>query len=145
MTPQMLERARKNAEKTGMSWVEFRQGEASNLPVEAGTVDVVLSNCVINLVEDKARVFGEIARVLKPGGRMEISDMVFERGVPAGLHSSAEDWAGCINGALPEAEYLDLISQAGMNEVQVQRTKSGGSIAGVPVYSVHVSALKPVK
>jgi ubiquinone/menaquinone biosynthesis C-methylase UbiE/DNA-binding HxlR family transcriptional regulator len=142
MTPQMLERARANAKKTGMSWVEFRQGEASSLPVESGTVDVVLSNCVINLVEDKGKVFKEIARVLRPGGRLEISDMVFARGIPASLHSEAKEWAGCVNGALPEAEYLDLIAAAGMGQIQVQRTKSGGAIAGVPVYSVHVSARK---
>lgn len=142
MTPQMLERARANAEKTGMGWVEFRSGEASNLPLESSTVDVVLSNCVINLVEDKGKVFREIARVLKPGGRLEISDMVFGRGIPASLHSEANEWAGCVNGALPEAEYLDLIGVAGMGQIQVQRTRSGGSIAGVPVYSVHVSARK---
>jgi ubiquinone/menaquinone biosynthesis C-methylase UbiE len=142
MTPEMLERARANAEKTGMSWVEFRSGEASSLPVESGTVDVVLSNCVINLVEDKGKVFKEIARVLKPGGRLEISDMVFARGIPASLRSEANEWAGCINGALPEAEYLDLVAVAGMGQIRVQRTKSGGAIAGVPVYSVHVSARK---
>lgn len=142
MTPAMLERARRAAEQAGLAQVEFRQGQAEALPVEAGAVDVVISNCVINLCEDKGQVFGEAFRVLKDGGRLEVSDMVTDRPYPLAMVTDPADWAGCVFGALPEAEYLDLVAQAGFTDLRVRRSASMGGIGGVAVYSVIVSARK---
>jgi arsenite methyltransferase len=142
MTPAMIERARKSAAAAGMDNVEFRLGQAEAMPVEDGTVDVILSNCVINLAEDKGRVFEEAYRVLKDGGRLSISDMVTAGPLPMDLRSDADMWAGCVNGALPEQEYLDLVKQAGFTEVVAKQSLSGGTLAGVPVYSLSVSARK---
>jgi arsenite methyltransferase len=110
--------------------------------VENGTVDVIISNCVINLTEDKARVFGEAYRVLKPGGRLEVNDMVFGGAILPATRMSAQGWAECISGALPEQEYVDLVSQAGFNDINVRRSTSAGVSNNVPVYSVQVSARK---
>lgn len=143
MTPAMLDRARATAERTGITNVDFRPGYAEALPVEDESVDVILSNCVINLTEDKGRVFQEAFRVLKPGGRLEVSDVVTGGPVPLDLRESAEGWSECVTGALPEQEYLDLISQAGFQAVRTHRSVSSGEIAGVPVYSVIASAQKP--
>jgi ubiquinone/menaquinone biosynthesis C-methylase UbiE len=142
MTPAMIERARRSAAAAGLDNVEFRLGQAEAMPIEDGTVDVILSNCVINLAEDKGRVFEEAYRVLKDGGRLSISDMVTGGPLPMDLRSDAQMWAGCINGALPEQEYLDLVTQAGFSGVVAKRTLSGGDLAGVPVYSLSVSARK---
>ena len=142
MTPAMIERARRSAAEAGLANVEFRLGQAEAMPVEDGSVDVILSNCVINLAEDKGRVFEEAYRVLKEGGRLSISDMVSAGPLPADLRGDPRLWAGCINGALPEAEYLDLVRQAGFVDVVAHRTLSGGAIAGVPVYSLAVSGYK---
>ena len=117
MTPEMLERARLNAARSNFKNVEFRQGEIEALPVEDGSVDVVLSNCVINLVPDKRRAFAEIFRVLKPGGRFSISDMVTYGDVPAELRQDMALWAGCIAGAVDRQEYLDLIEAAGFGKI----------------------------
>ncbi len=142
MTPAMLERARRSAQKAGLNQVEFRQGFAENLPVDDASIDVILSNCVINLTEDKGKVFQEAWRVLKPGGRLEISDTVFAGPIPAGLRESLDQWAGCITGALPEAEYLDLIAQAGFKNITRRRSASAGVFDNVPIYSIIVSAHK---
>ena len=142
MTPAMIERARKSAEESGLKQVEFRLGQAEEMPVEDGTVDVILSNCVINLAEDKGRVFEEAYRVLKPGGRLSISDMVTAGPLPMSLRSDPAMWAGCINGALPEREYLDLVRQAGFVDVVGTRSLSGGELEGVEVYSLALSARK---
>jgi arsenite methyltransferase len=142
MTPAMIERARRSAEAAGLDNVEFRLGQAEAMPVEDGSVDVILSNCVINLAEDKGRVFEEAHRVLKAGGRLSISDMVTAGALPMDLRSDAAMWAGCINGALPEQEYLDLVRQAGFTGVVGKRSRSGGTLAGVEVYSLSVSAHK---
>ncbi len=142
MTPAMIERARRSAEAAGLAQVEFRLGQAEAMPVEDGTVDVILSNCVINLAEDKGKVFEEAFRVLKPGGRLSISDMVTAGPLPMSLRSDAQMWAGCINGALPEHEYLDLVRQAGFVAVEGKRSMSGGELAGVEVYSLSLSARK---
>jgi arsenite methyltransferase len=142
MTPAMLERARRSAEKAGIHNVEFRQGQAEALPVESGTVDAILSNCVINLTEDKGLVFREAYRVLRPGGRLEVSDIVTDRALPLEARLDAGSWAGCVSGALPEQEYLDLIAQAGFTNVTVRRSTQAGSEAGINFYSASVSARK---
>lgn len=142
MTPAMIERARRSAEAAGLSAVEFHLGNAEDMPVGDRTVDVVISNCVINLCEDKGRVFEEAYRVLKEGGRLSISDMVSDKPLPLHLRSDAASWAGCVQGALPEQEYLDLLRQAGFTDVQAARSFSGGQVAGTHVYSLSVSARK---
>jgi len=142
MTPAMLQRARRAAKKGGFTNIRFRHGYAERLPLPDDSVDVVLSNCVINLAEDKARVFREAFRVLKPGGRLEVSDIVFGGAVPPLVRTSLYGWAECVSGALPEPEYLDLVRQAGFREISVRRSASAGSSAGVPVYSAQVSARK---
>ncbi len=144
MTPAMLERARAAAVRAGIQNVEFRQGQAEALPVEDGLVDVILSNCVINLTEDKGQVFREAFRVLKPGGRLEVSDVVAGGPLPIEARESREGWAECVTGALPENEYLDLIRQAGFQDVSVRRSPTSGVIAGTPIYSAIVSARKEV-
>jgi arsenite methyltransferase len=140
MTEDMLNRARRTIQKTGLEQVEFRRGQAEALPVEDATVDVIISNCVINLSEDKGQVFREAARVLKPGGRLSVSDVVTSRPFPSELRANAADWAGCVYGALPEQEYLDLMAEAGFSEVQVQRSPSAEAAPGVQVYSINVTA-----
>jgi arsenite methyltransferase len=142
MTPAMLERARRAAKNSGLEQVEFRQGQAEVLPVEDASVDVIISNCVINLTEDKGLVFREAYRVLKPGGRLEISDMVADNSFPSELRASPGDWPGCVFGALPEQEYLDLVAQAGFRDIQTHRSLSYGEGLGVQVYSLAVSARK---
>ncbi len=142
MTPAMLQRARAAARKAGITNVKFRHGYADKLPVGDGSIDVVISNCVINLTEDKGKVFREAFRVLKVGGRLEVNDMVFGAPVPPSLRYSETGWSECISGALPEQEYLDLVKQAGFHDVSVRRSTSEGVSGGVPVYSVQVSAHK---
>lgn len=142
MTPAMIERARRSAAAAGLGQVEFRLGNAEQMPVESGTVDVVLSNCVINLCEDKGKVFEEAYRVLKDGGRLSISDVVSDRPFPMSWRSDLTRWAGCVHGALPEQEYLNLVKQAGFTGVRAARTLSGGEVEGVRVYSLSVSARK---
>ena len=142
MTPAMLQRAREAAKKNGYTNVLFRHGYAEKLPVEDGTIDVVISNCVINLTEDKGKVFQEAFRVLGTGGRLEVNDMVFGGSVLPEVRASAAGWSECVSGALPEQEYVDLVKQAGFVDVTVRRSTSGGNAAGVQVYSVQVSARK---
>ena len=142
MTPAMIERASRAARAGGYDQVEFRLGEAENLPVEDASVDVVLSNCVINLTRDKGKVFAEAYRVLKPGGRLEVSDVVGSGSLPAHLSERAEEWSGCVSGALPESEYMDLIRQAGFCDVSIRRSYTVGEMAGTRLYSVIVSARK---
>ncbi len=143
MTPAMLDRARASAERNAITNVEFRQGYAEELPVADGEVDVIISNCVINLTEDKGQVFREAFRVMKPGGRLEVSDMVTSGPVPIELRESAAGWSECVTGALPEREYLDLIEQAGFEHATTRRSASMGDVMGVSIYSVIVSAQKP--
>ncbi|MFM8319305.1 MAG: arsenite methyltransferase [Chloroflexota bacterium] len=143
MTPEMIARARRGADKAGLAQVEFRLGQAEALPVEDASVDVVISNCVINLTEDKGLVFREALRVLKPGGRLEVSDMVTSGSFPPALRADPRGWPGCVFGALPEREYLDLAAQAGFVEIQAVRSASYGQGAGVEVYSLALSARRP--
>ncbi len=119
MTPAMLERARRNAEKGGYENVEFREGRLERMPVEDGTIDAVTSNCVINLVPDKAAVFREIARVLKPGGRMVISDIVLDGRLPAAIENDVLAYVGCIAGAAPREVYFGQLQAAGLGEVEI--------------------------
>ena len=143
MTPAMIERATRAAAQAGVDNVEFRHGQAEALPVTDASVDVILSNCVINLCEDKGAVFAEAFRVLKPGGRLEISDMVTAGPLPLALRPDESGWSSCISGALPEQEYLDLVAEAGFEEITARRSSSAGIIGNVPVYSIIVSARKP--
>jgi arsenite methyltransferase len=142
MTPQMLERARRTAANAGITNAEFRAGRADSLPAEDGSVDVVMSNCVINLTEDKGAVFEEAYRALAEGGRLAVSDVVAGGQLPVSLREDPEAWAGCVSGALPETEYLALIRAAGFRDIQAQRSRSRGVVAGVAVYSLSVSAQK---
>jgi len=123
MTPDMIGRARANAEKLGFANVEFRLGEIERLPVEAGSVDVVISNCVLNLVPDKARAFAEMARVLRPGGRFCVSDIVATGELPAGVRAAAGLYVGCVAGAIPEADYLGLLAGVGFEGVRIVEPK----------------------
>lgn len=120
MTSEMIAKARANSEKLGYDNVEFRLGEIENLPVETGSVDVVISNCVLNLVPDKARAFGEIHRVLRSGGHFCISDTVVSKALPDWTTQIGELYAGCVAGAMPKADYLQLISNAGFTDVDVK-------------------------
>ncbi len=122
-TPEMIRRARLNTDKLGFNNVEFRQGDIEELPVNDNSVDVVVSNCVLNLVPDKGRVFAEIQRVLRPGGHFSISDIVLVGDLPDALRQSAELYAGCVSGAIQQEEYLGLIQEAGFQNLQIQKVK----------------------
>ena len=119
MTPEMIEKARENARKGNYENVEFRLGEIENLPVADNSVDVILSNCVIVLSPDKSRVFSEAFRVLKPGGRLMISDIVLLRQLPDFLKNSIEAYIGCVSGAMTKHEYIREIEAAGFHDVKI--------------------------
>ncbi len=119
MTPQMLEKARENASKGDYQNVEFRLGEIENLPVADDSVDVVISNCVINLSPDKDRVFQEAYRALKPGGRLMVSDIVLLKELPDAIKNSIPAYVGCIAGASTKEEYLATVTAAGFQEVEI--------------------------
>ena len=119
MTPEMLDQARKNARKGGYDQVEFRLGEIENLPVADDTADIVISNCVINLSPDKERGFAEAFRVLKPGGRLMVSDIVLLAELPQKLKESISAYVGCVAGALGKDDYLQAIRSAGFQEVEI--------------------------
>jgi len=119
MSEEMIKLAKKNAEKMKVKNVEFRLGDMETLPVEDETIDAIISNCVINLAPDKQRVFNEAHRVLKPGGRVMISDIVTEKQLPKWLQKSLEAYAACVGGALKEKEYIEKIKQAGFRNVEV--------------------------
>lgn len=118
MTPEMLSRARQSAERLGLKNVEFREGYLESLPVDSATVDAVLSNCVINLAPDKQEVLHEVFRVLKPGGRFMVSDIVTNRPVPEARRENSADWCGCTSGALPIGEYREKLARAGFVDIQ---------------------------
>jgi len=120
MTPEMIERARENARRDGVENVEFRLGDIEHLPVEEGSVDVIISNCVINLAPDKGRVFREAFRVLKPGGRLMVSDIVLTRPLPEFVKNSIAAYVGCVAGAALKENYLQAMRQAGFQDVTVQ-------------------------
>ena len=120
MTPEMIAKARENAARRGFANVEFRLGDIEALPVEDASADVVVSNCVLNLVPDKAKAFAEIFRVLKPGGRFCISDIVIQGTLPAKLQEMAELYVGCVAGALSREAYMGIIAKAGFRAVEVK-------------------------
>jgi SAM-dependent methyltransferase len=119
MTPEMLARARATAARAGAAQVEFRQGRLEALPVADASVDAVTSNCVVNLVPDKAAVFREVARVLRPGGRAVIADIVLERPLPEAVAKDVLAWCGCVAGAALRLDYFRLVEQAGLRDVSV--------------------------
>ncbi|UCD56176.1 MAG: arsenite methyltransferase, partial [Candidatus Hydrogenedentota bacterium] len=119
MTPEMIDRARENARKGDYANVEFRLGEIENIPAADNSVDVVISNCVINLSPDKGKVFGETFRVLKPGGRMMVSDIVLLKELPDCIKESIEAYVGCVAGAMLKDDYVGTISDAGFEDVEI--------------------------
>jgi len=119
MTPDMIKLARRNAKKVGATNVEFRYGEMEDIPLPDESVDAIISNCVINLSPDKSAVFGEAYRVLRPGGRMSVSDIVIHGELPQSIRDRLDAWAGCIAGALDESDYLSKIRAVGFEEVKV--------------------------
>ena len=150
MTPEMIQLARENARKMGATNVEFRLGEMERMPLEDKSVGVIISNCVINLSPDKDAVFREAYRVLKPGGRLSISDMVLLGELPQEVKASLEEWAGCIAGALQEKVYLDKIRAAGFVRITADRSTlplyvegQSGTDLGSKIVSVRVKAFKP--
>jgi arsenite methyltransferase len=123
MTDEMLALAEQNKAKSGLTNVEFLKGEIENIPLPADTVDVIVSNCVINLSGDKDRVLREAFRVLKPGGRFAVSDVVVRGDVPQQIRKSVELWVGCMAGALSETEYRDKLAAAGFKSIDIEATR----------------------
>lgn len=140
MTPEMIELANRNRSKVGATNVEFRLGKIEELPIESESVDVIISNCVVNLSPDKDAVFRDAFRVLRPGGRLQVSDIVWTQPVPESVKDDLEKWAGCIAGALLESEYLAKIRAAGFVDVTSQATEYP---AGKGIASAAVVATKP--
>lgn len=122
-TDEMISKARENADKLGFNNVEFRKGDIENMPVTASKADVIISNCVLNLVPDKEKAFKEIFRVLKPGGHFSVSDVVASGELPASIKSGAELYAGCVSGAIIKEEYLGLIEKTGFDNIKVQKER----------------------
>jgi arsenite methyltransferase len=157
----MIDKARTNAEKLGFNNVEFRYGDLEKMPVSANVADVIVSNCVLNLVPNKRQVFREIMRVLKPGGHFSISDVVLVGELPQDLKQVAEMYAGCISGAIQRNEYLGIIRETGFENIEVQKEKvitvpddillqyiSQAALAAlkekqIGIYSITVFARKP--
>jgi arsenite methyltransferase len=140
---EMLDLARRHQREAGVDNAEFLKGDIERIPMPDRSVDVILSNCVINLAADKDRVFAEAYRVLKPGGRLAISDIVARGPVPAGLRRDLELWAGCVAGALDEADYRAKLAAAGFVEIDISPTRvnGAGEGCGAPADGLLVSAL----
>lgn len=148
MTPEMLERARAAASRLGHANVEFRQGYLESLPVENDSVDVVISNCVINLSPDKPQVFREVFRVLKPGGRVAVSDIVTDGPLPEEIQKNMEAWGACVAGALDVNEYTSGLTEAGFVDVKVQPKGDASELIEASalkgkVFSATITARKP--
>ena len=124
MTQAMIDKAVGNAGRLNFNNVEFRLGDIENMPVQAQTVDVVISNCVLNLVPDKRKAFSEIIRVLKPGGHLCVSDVVIKGELPSKLQEAAEMYAGCVSGAIPLNQYLEIIGETGFENIQIHKEKT---------------------
>ena len=160
-TPAMIEKARANVDKLGYNNVEFRQGDIEKMPVTAAVADVIVSNCVLNLVPNKHGVFQEIYRVLKPGGHFSISDIVLVGELPGKIREAAEMYAGCVAGAVQKHEYLSLIEATGFKSINLQKEKritvpddilgqylnaaemDSFKTSGTGIYSITVYAEKP--
>ncbi|MCK9151076.1 arsenite methyltransferase [Methanobacterium alcaliphilum] len=119
MTPEMIETANENAEKGNYENVEFRLGEIENLPISDNSIDLIISNCVINLTPDKSVAYGEVYRVLKPNGRILVSDLVTEGDIPEEIKKNFQAWSSCISGAMEKEEYLDTIKEAGFKDLKI--------------------------
>jgi ubiquinone/menaquinone biosynthesis C-methylase UbiE len=119
MTPEMIERARSSADRLNIQNVDFRQGFLEDLPVESSTVDVIISNCVINLAPDKSKVFAEAFRVLKPGGKFAVSDIVTDGPLPASVKQSLSAWAGCVAGAIEANDYVSRMESIGFTNISI--------------------------
>jgi SAM-dependent methyltransferase len=150
MTPEMIEKARNNAHKIEVDNVEFRLGEIEHLPVHDASVDAILSNCVINLSPDKASVFREAFRVLKPGGRLAISDVILTKPMPAEVEENVEAYTGCVAGSASEATLRDLLAEAGFQDVEISVRPGSGAFlesclpgAGDYVASAVIQGRKP--
>jgi arsenite methyltransferase len=162
-TSAMIEKARKNAEARGFNNVEFRQGDIEQMPITSNVADVVVSNCVLNLVPNKHAVFQEIYRVLKPGGHFSISDVVLVGALPNALKETAEMYAGCVSGAIQKQVYLELINANGFDNITIQKEKpiyipddilinhlsaeeiSSFRAGGMGIFSITVFAQKPIE
>jgi ubiquinone/menaquinone biosynthesis C-methylase UbiE len=142
MTPEMIRRAESNARAAKLDNVEFRKGEIENLPLADGSVDVVISNCVICLSPDKEAAFREMFRVLRPGGRLAIADEIARRPFSSEERSNSQDWSSCVTGAITEKEYAAELRRAGFTKVYVKRLRP--SVVKERVFSAFVSALKPL-
>jgi SAM-dependent methyltransferase len=123
MTEPMLEKARNNVKKLGYTNVEFRFGDIEDIPVESNSTDVVISNCVLNLVPEKEKAFAEIFRILKPGGHLSVSDVVLRGDLPDKIKNAAEMYAGCVSGAIDIDEYITMMSKAGLVNIKIQKEK----------------------
>ncbi len=123
-TPAMISRARQNSESRGFNNVEFRQGDIEEMPVSSGAADVIVSNCVLNLVPNKGAVIKEIFRVLKPGGHFSISDIVLEGELPVEIKEAAEMYAGCVSGAIQKQTYLEMMADNGFTNIVIQKDKA---------------------
>ncbi|MEI6348535.1 MAG: arsenite methyltransferase [Bacteroidota bacterium] len=161
MTEAMINKARVNTEKLGFTNVEFRLGDIEKMPITANKADVVISNCVLNLVPDKPKAFSEIYRILKPGGHLSVSDVVIEGELPANIKQAAEMYAGCVSGAIPLDEYLRIMEEAGLKNIDIQKMKpihipddilqkylttealNEFKAANVGIFSITVYAVKP--
>ena len=122
-TETMINKARENADKLGFNNVEFRQGDIENMPIGGNSIDVVVSNCVLNLVPDKQKAFSETMRVLKAGGHFSVSDVVLKGELPEGLKNDAEMYAGCVSGAIQQTDYMNIIMNTGFEAVSIQKEK----------------------
>jgi len=142
MTPEMLTRARDTALRLGATNVEFRQGYLEDLPVEGDCVDVVISNCVINLSPDKESVFREVFRVLKPGGRVSVADVLVNGELPESIKNDPQSWSACVAGAISTEEYVSSLASAGFTDITVRPKEEGVLTAGMP-YSGLIMARKP--
>ena len=123
MTEEMIDKANRNNQKLGYKNVEFKLGEIENMPIENGIVDVIVSNCVLNLVPNKEEAFAEMFRILKPGAHFCVSDIVIKGKMTQELQKSAELYAGCVSGAVSEEEYLQLIKDAGFKNIEIKKSK----------------------
>ncbi len=143
MTPEMLALAQDNAARLGISNVEFRQGEMEAIPLADASVDVIISNCVINLSPDKDAVFREAFRVLRPGGRLSVSDIVTLQPLPEIVRRNLRAWSGCVGGALELTAYVEKLRAAGFERIEIDREGGGGCCTNALVFSAHITAFKP--